>query len=272
MSGFSPEWLRLREPADHRARDAGLVARLAAHLAGRDKVSVVDFGCGTGSNLRALAPALPGRQSWRLVDYDPRLLAAARGAIEAWDGKAKLAGLAVQFETADLRTHLARLLAEDGDLVTAAALFDLVSTDWLGSFVTLLAEHRRAFYTVLIYDGLMRWHPAHPLDGRITAAFNAHQQTDKGFGPAAGAEAGPFLAARLRESAFDVWEASTPWLLDRKELPLILAVCEGVAQAARETGAISDAEAADWLASRKALERCEIGHLDILALPRASIR
>lgn len=268
MSGFSPEWLRLREPADHRARDSALVARLAGHLVGREVVSIVDFGCGTGSNLRALAPALAARQSWRLVDYDPRLLDAARREIEDWPGRADLPGLSVAYESADLRSDLGRLLAEDCDLVTAAALFDLVSTDWLDGFATLLAERRRAFYTVLIYDGFMRWDPVHPLDDRIIAAFNAHQQTDKGFGAAAGPDAGPFLAARLRAAGFDVWEAPSPWLLGLADRPLILAACEGIAQAALETGAITAAESADWLASRQHIDRCEIGHWDILALPR----
>src|SRR5690606_36909985 len=88
MSGFSPEWLALREPADMRARDPGLLAALAAHLAGRDAIEVVDLGCGAGSNIRTTAPALGPVQSWTLVDYDPVLLEAARAALMAWADEA----------------------------------------------------------------------------------------------------------------------------------------------------------------------------------------
>ena len=84
MSGFSAEWLALREPADHRARSPALVAELRSVFAGRDTAAIIDLGCGTGSNLRALAASLPRRQSWRLVDRDPALLGAARERLAAW--------------------------------------------------------------------------------------------------------------------------------------------------------------------------------------------
>ena len=84
MSGFDPAWLSLREPVDHRSRNAALLEAVAARFAGRDAIAVVDLGCGTGSNLRALAASLPRRQSWRLVDRDPALLGAARERLAAW--------------------------------------------------------------------------------------------------------------------------------------------------------------------------------------------
>ncbi len=268
MSGFSPDWLRLREPADHRARDRGLSGRLARYLAERAELNLVDLGCGTGSNLRALAPILPAKQSWRLVDYDPSLLDAARSEIEIWQRQAALPDLALSFEAADLRADLERLLTPDCDLVTAAALFDLVSPEWLERFVALLAARRRAFYTVLIYDGAMRWRPAHPLDEKIRAAFNDHQRWDKGFGASAGPDAASFLAGQLRAAHYEVAAAPSPWLLTRDDLALITATAQGIAQAARETGQVSDPEILDWLTSRQHIDACEIGHVDILALPK----
>ena len=75
MSGFSAEWLALREPADHAARSRDLLRAVAARFAAKAHVSIVDLGAGAGSNLRAIAPALAAeRQSWTLVDHDPALL------------------------------------------------------------------------------------------------------------------------------------------------------------------------------------------------------
>src|SRR5436190_1876555 len=125
MAGFSPDWLALREPADHRARNAGLAAQVTAFLAGRDPVRIVDLGCGTGSNLRALAPHLGPRQHWTLVDVDAALLEAARGALDAWRTTAPGIDLTIEFARADLNAELDRVLAPGADLVTAAALFDL---------------------------------------------------------------------------------------------------------------------------------------------------
>jgi SAM-dependent methyltransferase len=263
VSGFSPEWLRLREPADHRARDRGLVERLAAHLHERMSVRLVDLGCGTGSNLRALSPALPARQHWRLVDHDPVLLNAAREEIAKWPG----ASPEISFEAADLSRDLEQVLAPGCDVVTAAALFDLVSEAWLERLVAVLTTRACAFYTVLIYDGIMQWDPVHPADERIRAAFNAHQRTDKGFGRAAGADAAAFLVRALERAGFEVRTASSPWLLGRADLPLILSAAEGIADAARQTGLVAEADIADWLRSRAALSGCTIGHVDMLALP-----
>jgi SAM-dependent methyltransferase len=263
VSGFSPEWLRLREPADHRARDRGLVERLAAHLEGRQIIKLADLGCGTGSNLRALSPALRARQHWRLVDHDPALLNAAREEISRWP----FLPPEIAFEAADLSRDLERALAPECDVVTAAALFDLVSEAWLERFVAALADRACAFYTVLIYDGVLRWDPAHPADEPIRTAFNAHQRTDKGFGRAAGPDAGAFLVRALERAGFDVRTAPSPWVLTREDLPLILSAAEGIADAARQTGLVAQADIADWLQSRSALTGCTIGHVDMLALP-----
>ena len=85
MTGFSPEWLALREPADHRARHQALQQQVCTRLevlarAEHRAVRIIDLGCGSGSNLRALAGSLPDQQHWTLVDYDPLLLEAARTA------------------------------------------------------------------------------------------------------------------------------------------------------------------------------------------------
>ena len=89
MTGFSAQWLALREPADHRARDRTLQNKVCEQLANvarteQRAVRLIDLGCGSGSNLRALATSLPEQQHWTLVDYDPLLLAAARAALIAW--------------------------------------------------------------------------------------------------------------------------------------------------------------------------------------------
>ncbi len=78
MSGFSIDWLDLREAADRRARDNALrdqtIEWLEAGVASQQNPVVVDLGAGTGSTLRAFTSPNQQPLTWRLVDNDTALL------------------------------------------------------------------------------------------------------------------------------------------------------------------------------------------------------
>lgn len=276
MSGFSPEWLALREPVDHRSRDAGLAQQVARRLSAADEPRIVDLGCGTGSNLRALAPQLGPRQSWTLVDYDARLLSAARERLCAWAENAtdsrvgvvlSKAGreIAVRFRQADLVRDLDAGLGEAPDLVTASALFDLCSAEFIARFAAAVADRKAAFYTVLTYDGVQTWTPAHAADAAMREAFIAHQRTDKGFGISAGPEAPACLAAAFKQAGYAVQEADTPWRLGTADAALIADLATGFAGAVEETGRVDAKVISDW--HRIARTGAVVGHTDTLAFP-----
>lgn len=276
---FSPAWLALREPADHAARSVSLLDALRQHFAGRDRISVVDLGCGAGSNLRGTFAALPGIQSWRLVDYDPALLAAARQRLAAWADTATEDGeclelrkdgreISVAFHQADLTGDLDQVLPGDADLVTAAALFDLVSPAWIDAFVAVLARRRLPLYTVLTYDGTEHWDPPHPADAAMLAAFHAHQGSDKGFGPAAGPQATAVMAKAFAAAGYAVTRAASPWELGPAFADLARELVTGFAGAVSETGRVDAATIAAWLATRQAGVTCHVGHEDLFAVPR----
>lgn len=280
MSGFSADWLALREPADHAARSGAVAEAVRKHFLEHPAVRVVDLGCGTGSNLRATIGHLPASQSWRLVDWDAALLQAATGRLLDWaqvgrrDGAGLIlshAGKTVHVETlqADLNSDMARVLDQSPSLVTAAAFFDLVSADWIESFATALAARGLPLYTVLTYDGREEWSPPHPVDAAVLAAFHAHQQRDKGFGPAAGPRAADALVQAFRRHGYDVVTGDSPWRLGPESPELVGQLAGGIAGAARETGLVTDAEAQEWAAARQHASAV-IGHLDVFAVPGRS--
>lgn len=276
MAGFSTSWLKLREPADHRSRNAGLADALSARFALRDRVAVVDIGCGTGSNLRATAPLLPTRQSWTLVDYDADLLAAARVELSGWADAATTDGdllrlrkdrleITVEFRRADLAANLEAALGPAADLITAAAFFDLTSDAFIRDFATAVASRRAVFYTVLTYNGIGRWQPHHPADQAIAAAFHRHQLGDKGFGPAAGPTAPLVLGDRFQLAEYSVQEGDSPWQLGAADSALIAELQAGHAEAARETRSMATADIDAWAAHPRS--GAVVGHTDTLAIP-----
>jgi hypothetical protein len=280
MSGFSSDWLALREASDHRARNPELLARLAEHFKARESVSVFDLGTGTGSNLRATAPVLPNAQEWTLVDHDPKLLAAACDAIAAWadSSRATANGIGVSKNERSIlvglkRTDLAAEPAAWGefkpDLVTAAAFFDLVSAEWIERFVSAIVRSKAVFYTALTHSSTAVWSPPHPLDHAMTAAFESHFGTDKGFGPSAGSKATDLMANAFSRAGYKVERRESPWRLGADDRDLIVELAQGWANAVSETRRIPSAEVAAWLNARKQSGTCVVGHEDLLAFPSA---
>ena len=276
MTGFSPEWLKLREGADVRSRNAGVGEAVAAKFALRASVNVVDLGCGTGANLRATATLLPNRQQWTLVDHDAALLSAAQKELSHWADEAVSEGdglrlkkghaeIAVHFKAADLARDLDAALGEHADLVTASALFDLVSPEFIRAFTKAAASRRAAVYALLTYNGVHRWTPHRPADNQMGSAFHRHMMRDKGFGPAAGPAAAAELVDHLRLEGYMVLEGGSPWTLGRNDRMLIEELTRNHAIAVGETGAVDDRTIAAWVNVQRS--GAEVGHTDIFAVP-----
>jgi hypothetical protein len=278
MSGFSPEWLALREPADRAARNNQVLAACQRAFEDRESVRVCDIGAGTGASVRALAELLPPRQVWTLVDSDEANLAAAFDQLSRWgnDARAVDGGLALRRGNRDLVVYsLIRDLAaapacwpEDTDLVTASALFDLVSTSWLGEFVACLSARKITLLSMLTFDGQITADPVLEFDAAIADAFRAHQRRDKGFGPAAGPRAADGLEAALTTAEYLMVAGESPWSIDSAASALLHATLEGIAAAAREMKTIPEESIDGWLRARmNDTHRLTIGHRDVFAQP-----
>jgi hypothetical protein len=279
MSGFSPDWLALRETVDHRSRNPVLLSKLATRFAGREDILVVDLGAGAGSNFRAVAPVLPARQHWILFDHDPALLAAARETIMQWadSSRAVATGLEVsksgkslliEFRKTDLAAEPAAWGNASPDLVTAAALFDLVSEPWIERFVAALARACLPLYAALNHDGVAEWAPPHAADRRMTIAFERHFSGDKGFGPSAGSHASKLMTSKLASAGYEIDRGRSDWRLGPADRELIAMLAEGWANATRETGEVPAPAIAEWCAARKAEGvSCLVRHEDFLASP-----
>ena len=284
MSDFPVDWLTIREPYDHGARSAALADRFVAAV-GRGP-RLLDLGCGTGSNLRYLAPRIAGPQQWHCLDHDPALLAAARSALAAWAGEQ---GWAIEQDGEGMilvqpggeiaigfaRCNLARdpLPATGVAGLTGSALLDLTSAAWLETFAAACRD--RPVLMALSFDGRLAFEPGAPEDTEIRRRFLAHQRKDKGFGPALGPDAAMYLADRLAARGYATSLEPSDWRLGPADHALLRTMLDGVIDAVREIA--FDDTLRRWAARRRAQLasddlRLTVGHVDLLALPLRLLR
>lgn len=265
MTGFSADWLALREPYDVSGRNPAVLDALAAAFADRASVAVVDLACGAGATRRAIASRLPRRQNWRLVDNDRALLARAARPAPA-------AGVDVTLLAIDLARDLESALAEPVDLVTLSALLDLVSAGWLDRLALAIAGRGLPVYAALTYDGRVAFEPVDTLDASVIAAVNQHQRGDKGFGPALGPTATAEAIARFETSGYAIVQGVSDWNFGGLDRAIQSDLLAGWGAAAREVGSLAPSEIDGWLVRRhdwvaSGRSSMRVGHIDFFARP-----
>ena len=279
-SQFETDWLTLRESADFAARSQRLARFASEWLSARSSSPLIaDLGCGRGSNMCFLAPHLSGHQRWELVDHDAILLAQAR---QRAAGLSNIHGQTVAVETHCVSLEpLDQVPFDDAHLVTASALLDLVSQQWIDALVSRCAAQQQALLIALSVTG--EWHFISPQgepvlddeDHWLLAMFIAHQQRDKGLGDALGGQAHEALVATLEKANYRVEQDETPWQLaagSHDQQPLMMALLAGWAEAATEQAPEASARIAAWLQHRQqAVANGElgvwVGHRDLFATP-----
>ena len=265
MTGVSPEWLALREPFDLRARNLNVLNGVTASFKQLPSMRIVDLACGAGSTLRALSPQFATQQNWRLADNDLGLLARAAAMPLSKN-------VAVNTLALDLNRDLESALDGPVDLVTTSALLDLVSEHWLDRLAVEIAARSIPFYAALSFDGRIELAPRDPLDADIVVAVNAHQQTDKGFGPALGPAAAAFAIARFEGLGYSVIHGTSDWIIGPDDRDMQFEVLAGWASAARDTGEMPIGDTANWLSRRRGAvtagrSSTRVGHVDFFAAP-----
>jgi len=265
MSGFSPEWLALRERYDVQARNPAVLDAVALAFRAEAAVAIVDLACGTGATVRAIAPRLPQRQSWRLADNDLGLLARA-GALGAPPHRS------VAARAVDLARDLELALEGPLDLITCSALLDLVSGEWLDRLVVEAAARRLPVYAALSYDGQAALDPSDPSDADLLAAVNRHQRRNKGFGPALGPAAAARAIERFEGLSYSIVQGRSDWVFEPDDGSIQNDILAGWAAAARELDELPAERIAAWLARRRELvadggARMRVGHVDFFARP-----
>ena len=237
-----PPGCPLREAADTAARSAPLTRAIADALPLDRPVRVLDLGTGTGSNIRYLSPRLPGPQRWLAVDRDPALLAQA---------PAQTAGCEIETRQMELGTLDHPEIFAGRHLVTASALLDLVSEDWLRALADRCRAAGAAALFALTYNGRSRCWPVEPEDETIRGLMNWHQKThDKGFGVAAGPDAVDAAAECFAAVGYHVRREPSNWILPADGKPIQRLLIEGWTEASLEIRPAEASMIQRWMSRR----------------------
>lgn len=269
-AGLTREWLRLREPADLRARSAHLARTCAQWLGAQGPVIVHDLGAGSGSQGRWLAPFLPGPQHWVLHDREPDLLAAA--AADPPPGAADGAPVSVETRLGDLRDLRPDDLA-DASLVTANALLDMLTLNEVEHLVRCCAAVGAPVLVTLTVVGRVELSPANGWDRALGAAFDDHQRRTTAGRRLLGPTAAARTVACLTSYGAEVETCPSPWRLGAAHRTLTDAWLSGwVAAAVEQQPTLADVGSAYLEDRREALEsgalEVVVHHVDLLARPR----
>ena len=192
MSAFSAEWLALREPADWRSRSARVTNAVVYALPKGRVVRAVDLAAGTGSNTRFLRRTLTPPQERLSVHHDPDLFSSAPSRRSGFDIRTHAMDL---WHTGELATVL-----QGQEMVTASALLDLVSEEWLQALCATCRSQRSVVLFALSYDGRMIPLPEEPEDELVEPSRIVINRPTKGLAGRSG-----LTPQRGRRSSSKTW-------------------------------------------------------------------
>jgi len=103
----------------------------------------------------------------------------------------------------------------------------------------------------------------------VQAQFASHQRRDKGLGgPALGPEALPFAAHALARLGYTQSQSASDWRIEAKDQAMLLAMIDGLADAAMAQAPQARAGIEAWRLRRRSRAgetRLRVGHADLLA-------
>ncbi len=187
-------WLNQRYEVDRQARNKEVESIFRARLSA-GKITIVDIGAGTGSNLRYYHGRLSAQeQHWYLVDQEKVLLEETLANLDSevnqceenvWQLRHNQKDIVVHFVEADVFTNSIDPFLERADLILSNAFFDLASAVQLRDFLGKLDFGRQTFLSTINYTG-MRFIPGDTEDGYWIDHYEEHMRRDRPEGRSTG--------------------------------------------------------------------------------------
>lgn len=285
---FNIDWLAERYRFDVAARSKAVEQACFQHFRQYDRLRIVDIGAGTGSNFLYLSPKFPQHQEWTFVELNTALLKAALDRIQRY---AKLQGWSfdrngntMQFSTGKQQVSIKskhgsflelRELVTLGnvDLVTANAVFDLLSLKLFEQFWRQLIKYKLPLLATINYLG-MAFAPQGERDDFFIKKYEAHMQREQRFGQSMGPDCVQQMQTVFKKQGVDYFSGNSTWQIGQQDTKMHQFLLQYLEEAVTEllTSPEESASFAAWLANKKTLLAAQeleltVFHQDLFVAP-----
>ena len=282
-------WLEHRFSTDEDARNPNIEKKFIEYFSERDRLSILDAGAGTGNNFRYFFKKLGNQhQEWILLEQDGEMIANCRDKLSDFareqgyhfsqDGdylviEAKEKKASIQLLQGQLQNIRELADMENLDVVTANALFDLVSYDQFDTFASQLACYQVCLMATLNYYETS-FLPFSEDDGRYLNYFHTHMTRPQDFGEAMGPNCSEEMLDLLAAHEMKSEQESSQWHLKRYDTTMQHYILHFFENAIRDLN-LSENEVRDmevWLSDKKKMSHEHeleiiVDHSDIFAYP-----
>ena len=231
---FDKDWLNERYPFDVEARNKELQTKVLQHLEGKEKLVLVDVGSGTGSNCLYFVEKLLQNQKWYLIEQNEYLSNATIRRLKEYasyhkyefERKKKSIKITAITKTIEVVLINDSMLNLDAlldvtkiDLLTANAVFDLLSEEQIEQFSNIIINNKIPFYATLNYQN-MTFFPEDPFDDIFISIYNNHMERRQVFGKAMGKNAPQFILAIFEKENWLIDSLSSNWNVERDDIKM----------------------------------------------------
>jgi hypothetical protein len=222
-------WLEHRYASDEAARNPSIEKKFIKYFSERDSMHIMDAGAGTGSNFRYFFSKLADEQHWILLEQDAGLVAACREKLIEFASKhqyrveeqAEQITIRSEYKSAHIQFLRGKLQdikdltdLKQLDVVTANALFDLVSYEQFDTFASEIACYQVCLMATLNYYETS-FLPFSAEDGSFIQHYHTHMMRPQDFGAAMGPNCTEEMLDLLAAHEMKCEQEGSQWHLKR---------------------------------------------------------
>jgi len=230
-NSFETNWLDRRYHYDNAARDKKVEKACLKYLQNKSSVTILDIGSGTGSNCLYFLEKMPAIQNWIFVEHDERL---SKYALDRIKKQVTKTGYSIKEESQKLTLQKENRQIEISyitdsfldldkkvdlstvDLVTAGAVFDLLSFKQFVDIASIILENEIALLATMNYAE-MNFSPVEASDVLFIEKYEKHMSRPQEFGKAMGKDCSRSLVKFFRKHQKDIVYGASVWRLNGEE-------------------------------------------------------